>query len=262
MTRRYVCWTVLAVAAAFIGKPMVANWDRPGPVFKPRPPMLAGRGALQMPEVRPGPPGPLLILGASYAGGWKLPPVAGRQILNRGVSGQESWEVLARFDRDALEAHPSSIILWGYINDVFRAPRDQMDKALARARGSFEQMIAKARAAGIDVIVATEVTIRPKDEWSETIASWVGWALGKQSYQDYINGHVLALNSWLRELAKREHLLLLDLEPQLSDARNVRRKEFSNADGSHITPAGYDALNAYAVPTLEQYFRGKPTRQP
>ena len=200
-------------------------------------------------------PGPIVLLGASYAGGWQLPTIAGRAVINKGVQGQESWEMLERFDRDVTALRPSAVILWGYINDVFRSPREQMDVALARARTSVEQMVAKAQAAGIEVVVATEVTIRPKDDWGETIASWIGWAMRKESYQDYINSRVIELNSWLRDLAKREHLLLLDLQPVVSDESGQRRKGFAKEDGSHITPAGYEAMTTYAVPVLEQHFR-------
>jgi hypothetical protein len=34
----------------------------------------------------------------------------------------------------------------------------------------------------------------------------------------------------------------------------VRRKAYAKEDGSHITPEGYAALDAYARPLLEQHF--------
>ena len=36
----------------------------------------------------------------------------------------------------------------------------------------------------------------------------------------------------------------------MSDDSNWRKKAFANADGSHITPAGYAELSRYAVPRL------------
>lgn len=202
------------------------------------------------------PGGPVVILGASYAGGWKPAPAGGVTFVTRGVSGQQSWELLERFDRDVLPERPRAVILWGYINDFHRSPKDKdkLDAAATRAKDSFVQMVAKARAAGIEPILATEVTIRPLDSWSETIGAWVGWAMGKTSYQDLINGRVIETNAWLKELAAREKLLVLDLLPILSDERGVRRKAYAKEDGSHITPAGYAALDAYARPLLEQHF--------
>jgi lysophospholipase L1-like esterase len=205
---------------------------------------------------------PIVLLGASYAKGWSLPVIAGRAVVNRGVAGEQSWEMLGRFDRDVTALNPSAVILWGYLNDIFRSSREQMDTTTARTRDSFDQMISRARTAGIEVILATEVTVGAKAEWSETIASWIGWVRGKQSYQDYINGRVTELNSWLRQRAAQHGLLLLDLQPILSDASGQRRKDFAAEDGSHITPAGYAALTTHAVPRLEQHFREAASANP
>lgn len=199
------------------------------------------------------PDGPIVILGASYAGGWALPAVAGHPVINKGVAGQQSTEMLERFDRDVVAAAPRAVILWGYINDIFRTPRETVDAAKARALANFDTMIGRARTRGIEPIVATELTIRARDSWSETAASWLGWALGKQSYQDWINGQVLDLNERIRLLAGREGLLLLDLHPVMSDGRGHRRRGFAKDDGSHITPAGYAALTDYARPILVKH---------
>ncbi len=203
------------------------------------------------------PNGPIVILGASYAGGWQPGSLAGVQTITKGVSGQQSFQVLERFDRDVLPAQPRAVILWGFINDIFRSPRPEVDRAKARIRESFTKMIAQARAAGIEPILATEVTVRPKNEWGEMIAGWIGALMGKESYQDYINSHVIEVNDWLRDLARRENLLLLDLQPVVSDPSGLRRQEYAKDDGSHITPAGYDAMTSYANPILERHFRSR-----
>jgi acyl-CoA thioesterase-1 len=198
--------------------------------------------------------GPVVILGASYARGWELSPIAGRPVINKGVSGQQSWELLERFDKDVVATKPSAVILWGFINDIFRTRRDAVQAAKGRARETFEKMIALSRSHGIEPILATEVTVRPQDTWSEMLASWVGWAMGKESYQDWVNLHVLEVNQWIRELAAREKLLLLDLQPVVSEPKGQRRKEFAREDGSHLPAAGYAALTDYATPLLQRHF--------
>ena len=202
--------------------------------------------------VDPAPAVKVVILGASYAEGWK-PSIPGVQVVNKGVTGQQAFELRERFDRDVVAEKPRAVIVWGFINDVFRADRAKVGDSLQRARTSIEAMVAAARANGIEPILATEVTMGPRLEWSEWFAGWAGWAMGKTSYQDYVNGHVLATNKWLREYAAREHLLLLDLQPVVSDANNVRQKAYSKVDGSHLTPAGYEALSRYAVPILSKH---------
>ena len=198
-------------------------------------------------------PGPLVVLGASYARNWELPPISGRTVINKGISGQQSFELLERFDTDVVAAKASAVVLWGFINDIFRTPRSAVEAAKGRARASFEEMIARARRHGIEPILATEVTVRPQDTWREFFASWAGWAMGKSSYHDWVNLHVLEMNGWMRELAAKEKLLLLDLQPVVSEPKGQRRKEFAREDGSHIAAAGYAALTSYATPLLQRH---------
>ena len=195
----------------------------------------------------------VVVLGASYAGGWDLPGAGKMTIVNKGASGQQSFELLERFDAGVVAQQPRFVVIWGFINDIFRSDRAAMDQTLARAKASFVEMITRARAHGVEPILATEVTIRPPSSWSETAAGWVGGLLGKKSYQDVINGHVLAMNTWIRETAAREKLLLLDLQPVVSDSSQRRERRFANPDGSHISAEGYAALTAYALPLLIQH---------
>jgi uncharacterized SAM-binding protein YcdF (DUF218 family)/lysophospholipase L1-like esterase len=196
---------------------------------------------------------PVVILGASYAQGWDPKAIAGVPMINKGMPGQQSFEMLERFDRDVVALRPRSVILWGFINDVFRAKPENIDAALARVRDSYTKMIELSRKNGIEPIVATEVTVRPSDSWTETIASWVGSLMGKESYQDRINRHVMATNRWLVDVATRERLLVLDFQATLGEDDGRRRREFVQDDGSHITPAAYAALTEYAKPVLEKH---------
>jgi lysophospholipase L1-like esterase len=196
---------------------------------------------------------PIVILGASYAASWKLPNLDGIPVVNAGVPGQQSFEMLARFESDVVAVGPRAVVLWGFINDVFRA--DDTTQSLARVRESYAEMTKRARAQRIEPIIATEVTIRPPKAFVETVMSMVGPLLGKQSYQDRVNGHVMEANQWLRELAHREGLLVLDLQGALADTDGRRRREFATDDGSHISPEGYEALTDYARPILSNRLR-------
>lgn len=193
----------------------------------------------------------IVVIGASYAGGWKPGrAIAGSRIVNKGVEGQQSFEMLARFETDVLALKADGVIIWGFINDVFRSDRAKIDQTLKRTRESILTMVGLARKTGIVPILATEVTIRGKDGWSEAVQSMIGKMIGKQSYQDYINMHVVETNQWIRETATREGLLLLDMEAVLADPHHVRRKEFAQSDGSHISNQGYEALSKYAEDRL------------
>jgi uncharacterized SAM-binding protein YcdF (DUF218 family)/lysophospholipase L1-like esterase len=195
----------------------------------------------------------VVLLGASYAAGWNIDSIGDLRVINRGMNGQQSWELLERFDRDVVAAAPRAVIIWGFINDIYRAERPKLGDALARTRQSLLTMIERGRANGIEPILATEVTVRGRLELREDAMALVGRLLGKQSYQMYVNRHVLDTNVWLREVARQQSLLLLDLQPQIAGPDGTRRREYSRPDGSHISSAGYETLTRYALPILNSH---------
>lgn len=189
----------------------------------------------------------LVLIGASYAGGWdSARPIAGYRMVNKGVNGQQSFEMLARFEADVVALKPDAVIIWGFINDLFRSDQSRIDQTVMRTRESLLAMVELSRKSGVTPILATEVTIRGKDTWSESVNAVIGKMLGKVSYQDYINRYVLDTNRWMREKAAQDGILLLDFESVLADSNKVRIKEYSQPDGSHISGQGYEALTRYA----------------
>ena len=198
------------------------------------------------------PQGPVVVLGASYAGSWPLTSLAGVAVVNAGVAGQQTDALAARFTTDVVAANPRAVLLWGYINDVFANPRDAAVET--RIRNTFAAMIDSAIDAGIEPVLVTEVTLPGPAGWIATARSALGELMGKISYQDQVNQRVITMNAWLRETAQRRRLLLLDFQAILADDDGRRRREFTTADGSHISPSGYEALTRYATPKLVDRF--------
>ncbi len=228
------------------------GWLRPSGAIDP--PQLSEAQVREARQVPAHPNGPLVILGASYAQGWQPGTIADAAVVNLGVTGQQSFEFLDRFEREVLPLQPRAVIIWGFINDVFRAEPGQQVQAMTRARESYERMVALARQHGIEPIIATEVTMRPEDTWREWVAGLLNVLRGREGYQDVINRHVRETNTWLKTFAARERLLLLDFEAVLAEpGGGPRRREFVQPDGSHLTEAGYQALSEYARPILERH---------
>lgn len=187
----------------------------------------------------------VVLIGASYAQSWDIERIDGLKVVNVGIDGQQSFELLERFQRDVVDRKPRMVVIWGYINDIHRNPKNEIAATIQRAKESFEQMVEQARANGIDPVLVTEVTIRPRDDWTETIMGWIGSLRGKQGYQDFVNQHVRHLNVWLRSYAETEGLQLLDFEPLLADTDGRRQSDFATPDGTHINRAGYERLTNY-----------------
>ena len=196
----------------------------------------------------------LVILGASYAGGWLSDhPVGDYRVVNKGVNGQQSHEMMARFETDVVALKPNAVLIWGFINDIFRSDQAKIRETLDLTRKSMQAMVNSAKKAGIVPILATEVTIRSRDGWKETMGDLVGSLLGKTSYQEYVNGHVRETNRWIRDLAAREEIPLLDFETVLVDQQGMRRRDLSKPDGSHISSEGYEALRRYSNDRVKDF---------
>lgn len=202
------------------------------------------------------PSGPLVILGASYAGGWPMITVADVPVINNGVAGQRTFQFLERFETDVIARAPRAVLLWGFINNLFSS--DNLDQAAAAIRADYAQMIARAKAAGIEPILATEITLRRHEGWIDYARSIAGRAMGKVSYQERINQYVMTTNQWLIELGRNEGLLVLDFQQELADATGRRKIQFATDDGSHVSPAGYDTLSLYVRPILSKHFATGP----
>lgn len=188
----------------------------------------------------------LVIIGASYAADWGEPELAAfPRVVNNGVGGEETSDVRERFHDDVIEPAPRAVLLWGFLNDIYRAPEGGMTDAKIRIRENIRYMVDTAREHGIEPILATEVTIRHEAGLMRSIKRLVGRLLGKTSYQDTINAHVMETNEWVRSLAAEKDIRLLDFEEVLSDDNGYRPARYAIDDGSHLTEPAYEALTEY-----------------
>jgi lysophospholipase L1-like esterase len=195
----------------------------------------------------------VVIIGASYVEGWNIHTIANMTVVNKGISGETSIEILNRFDQDVISLKPFAVIIWGCINDIFNANQEEIESTLNKTKKNFIAMVKLARDNDIIPILTTELTIRSKSNWSEIIANWMGKILRRESYQDYINKHVLAINKWIIEYAKTQDIMLLDFHTTLSEEKGIRKKEYAVEDGSHISPKGYEKLTSYTKKILVDY---------
>lgn len=183
----------------------------------------------------------IVIIGASYAKSWPVTTIDGLAVANKGAGGEQTHEMLARFDRDVISVRPRAVLIWGHINDVFRSEPEEVKAKLVRSRGNIRSMVDKARSKGIAVVLATEVTLPASTGWT----AWLGKLRGKQNYREYINGHVKEMNQWIRTLAAEQKLVLLDFEKVLADQDGTRKPEYTTEDGTHLSSKAYDALTRY-----------------
>ena len=99
-------------------------------------------------------------------------------IHNRGVNGERSDQILARFDRDVLAMHPDVVVIIAGVNDVYQG------RAAAFVTVNLAAMYARAKAEGIRVAAGSIVPFNT--------------ASADQ------NARMHAVNDWIRAEAARE----------------------------------------------------------
>jgi lysophospholipase L1-like esterase len=201
------------------------------------------------------PAGPLVLFGDSDVERWPMPGIANVNVVNRGRSGDHVSELLARFDRDVVAERPRAVLIWGFDNDVVDARARHLDApgVVAAVQRAYTEMVERAERQGIEPILATEVTFGRHRGLMAAAWRGIDRLLGRTEFEDRMNPVVLDGNAWLRDLAQRRSLLLLDLQLALSDETQYRRSEFVEPDGTHITPAGYAELTRRVVPVLQTH---------
>lgn len=187
----------------------------------------------------------VVIIGASYAANLKKESILNYDFINKGVGGEQSFDMLARFNRDVVELKPKMVIIWGFINDIFRSPRADISKTVDRIQKNFQEMVEIAQKNGIIPVVATEITMSMRYGVKEKVMGWIATLMGKTSYQDYVNHYVMKVNAWLREYTSNEGVKIIDLQALLAEGEIMRKKKYSQADGSHISEEGYRVIRKY-----------------
>jgi lysophospholipase L1-like esterase len=197
----------------------------------------------------------IVLMGASYAKDWPIQEIDGMRVINRGIGGEETYKMLARFEEDVIRIKPAAVMIWGYANDIVRSPRENVEITLQRTRSNIMAMVQAARRNGIQPILVADVTWTSPAGAKEKLARWVGKMRGKKGYHEYVNEHIFRTNEWIREYGQREGILVLDFESVVTNGNRERFAQYAAEDGSHISKAGYDALSAYVrqYDTLSDY---------
>ncbi len=173
-----------------------------------------------------GPPSPreprVIFFGSSAVEGWPLDQVfPGQGYLNRGIGGEQTRQMIARFDQDVMTLHPGVVVIHlGGVNDlgVF---------TLAETEANLTYMVRRVRATG-----AVPVLLSPTPSHS---------AGGYDHPAHRPPAQVLALRDWIADHARAERYLFVDVYPLVAASDGSLRRDLSR-DGLHLTRPGYDLL--------------------
>jgi membrane dipeptidase len=162
---------------------------------------------------------------------WLMRAQPAWSVLNRGVNGERSDQIAARFDRDVLPHRPAAVVIIAGVNDVYQGR--PVDHVLAGLRTMYD----RAAAAGIPVIAGSIVPYNT--------------ATAEQ------NQKMHEINAWIAAQAERDpNITAADTRAAVATPGNRDRLAGSD-DGLHPDVAGYRAMADVLLPAIKRAIAGK-----
>ena len=172
----------------------------------------------------------VVFMGNSIIQGWRQADpefFSNPKVLNRGIGGQTTSQMLSRFERDVIDAHPKAVLILAGTNDI---AGNTGDITLPEICDNIAEMVQIALDNDIQVILCS---VLPAFDYP--------WRPGRHP-----DRKVPELNRLIRELADAKNLYYLDFFSAMADDRNGLPKDLAN-DGVHPTPKGYTVMKKLTV---------------
>ena len=149
------------------------------------------------------------------------------EVLNRGVNGERSDQIRARFERDVVQARPKVVVIIAGVNDVYQG------RPASEVTAELRAMYDRARENGIRVVAGTIVPFNT--------------ATPDQ------NARMREINAWIGKQAEADPTVdFVDTRAAAASADNPDRL-WASQDDLHPTAAGYRRMAEVVQSVLERY---------
>jgi lysophospholipase L1-like esterase len=175
----------------------------------------------------------IVFLGDSITEFCEWDELLGVPVINRGISGDTTANVLSRLDAVSI-IHPASLFLMVGINDA--AARVDV----ATAAQNYRQIIEHIRASSPKTIIYAQSVL-------PVYSSMANQLLGRGRGPE-INRWVQAMNEQIRNFADNKSVIFLDLRDDLSQRGELDPRY--SADGVHLNGVGYGVWRHKISPFL------------
>lgn len=182
----------------------------------------------------------VVFLGDSITELWRAgdPGLFSDKVLDRGISGQTTSQILLRFQADVVALHPDVVHLMAGTNDVAQNTGPISDEDIL---ANIRAMIELAQANHIKVVLAS-IPPMARPFWRPEILS---------------AARIARLNDALRGLAAERGLVFVDYTSALRDADGGFRANLAN-DGVHPNRDGYALMRPLAEHALAEALGARP----
>jgi len=170
----------------------------------------------------------VIFLGDSLTQSWDLAGLGldRVEVLNRGISGQTTPQMLVRFRQDVIDLKPVVVHILAGTNDL---AGNTGPTTLEAIEDNLSSMVEVAKTNHIRVVLCS---VLPALDYP--------WRPGLQPAP-----RIVALNEWIRTYAKRRKLVYADYYSVLVDSNGGFRSELAD-DGVHPNSDGYAVMDPIA----------------
>lgn len=152
-------------------------------------------------------------------------------VLNRGVNGQRTDEIRARFERDVIQNSPAAVVIIAGVNDIYQGQKAE------QVTGELEAMYVRAGQAGIPVVAGSIIPFN--------------------SATPDQNARMRRVNDWIRA---RPDVAFVDTRSAVA-ASGSPDLLFESPDGLHPSAAGYHRMADAIEPVIQGLLRLYPRRK-
>jgi lysophospholipase L1-like esterase len=184
----------------------------------------------------------VVFVGDSITDYWKLAdyfPARPYAIVNRGIDGQTTPQMLVRFRQDVIALQPAVLVVLAGTNDVAGVTGPARNEDI---EANYASMAELARVHHIRVVFAS---LLPVNNYTDD---------AKESFALRPRERILALNSWLKDYCAKHALVYLDYFSAMVDGKGMLRRDLSD-EGLHPNAAGYKVMTPLAEKAIAQALR-------
>jgi acyl-CoA thioesterase I len=183
------------------------------------------------------PPAPgenrVVFFGDSITDIWHLDEsFSGKPYVNRGIGGQTTSQMLARFRQDVINLDPKVVVILAGTNDIAGNSGPISNENIEANLASLAEL---ARAHGIRVVFSSILPVHNYTPQSQDF------------YAQRPMARILALNEWLKGYCAGSGAVYLDYFSAVVDDKGLLKRDLAD-DGLHPNKAGY----AIMAPLAEQ----------
>lgn len=154
-------------------------------------------------------------------------------VVDRGISGQTTPQMLLRFRNDVIALHPQAVHILAGTNDI---AGNTGPATIETVEGNIASMAELAKAHGIKVIIGS-VTPAAEFGWRKTIA--------------HPAQTIARFDAWLKEYAQRNGFTYVDYHAAMAGPDGGMKPGLS-LDGVHPSPEGYAVMEPLAKAAIAQ----------